>query len=208
LLSSTKSTLELEVGKQYWAVMKEEGKSKVPSLSKLLQKPPLLHDKKALLPNFNLSELNALLSSEKPKEMMKLSLLEKMTQATSKHEFMSQANILQALNENVFTFVMAQSGKETLFQLKKRRSKDRKDENQEDSKIDFYAAFENLGPIEGVIEVIDGVRKLSLYLYYENSLKFLQKELQSLDLEGFLYKKEGKITPLYEYGESLLDVKG
>jgi len=56
--------------------------------------------------------------------------------------------------------------------------------------------------------VIDGVRKLSLYLYYENSLKFLEKELKSLDLEGFLYKKEGKISPLYEYGESLLDVKG
>ena len=205
---TTKSALELEVGKQYWGVMKEDVKLKSPSLSQLLQKPHLLQGKKGLLPTFTTAQLETLLSSEKPKEMMKFTLLEKMAQATSKHEFMSLSNMIQALHENVFTFVMAHNQKETLFQLKKRKSKHSKEEKEEDSKIDFYAAFENLGPVEGVIEVIDGVRKLSLYLYYENSLKFLQKELKSLDIEGFLYKKEGKITPLYEYGQSLLDVKG
>ena len=139
---------------------------------------------------------------------MKFGLLEKMAHATSKQEFMTLSNMLQAINENVFTMLLAHDNKETLFQFKKRKSKDKSDEKSEDSKIDFYVAFENLGPIEGVVEVIDGVRKLSLYLYYENSLKFLEQELKNLDLEALLYKKKGKITPLYEYGESLLDVKG
>ncbi len=205
---TTKSTLDLEVGKKYWGVMKNETKSKGVSLSHLLEKPHLLQGKKTLLPTMSLEKLEQILTQDKPKEAMKFALLEKMSTATTKQEFMSQANMLQALQENVFTFVMAHGNKETLFQFKKRKSKKNKKESSEDSKIDFYAAFENLGPIEGVVEVIDGIRKLSLYLYYENSLKFLEKELKSLDLEGFLYKKEGKISPLYEYGESLLDVKG
>ena len=205
---TTKSMVDLEVGKQYWGVMKEDAKLKSLSLSQLLEKPQLLQGKKSLLPNLSLQKLEQLLTSENPKEAMKFGLLEKMTNATSKQEFMTLSNMLQAVNENVFTMLLAHDNNETLFQFKKRKSKESDDASKEDVKIDFYAAFANLGPIEGVVEVIDGVRKLSLYLYYENSLKFLEKELKSLDLEGFLYKKEGKITPLYEYGESLLDVKG
>jgi hypothetical protein len=205
---TTQSMQTLEVGKAYWGVMKEDVTLKSHTLSQLLQKPHLLQDKKGLFPTFNPQQLERLLQSEKPKEMMKFTLLEKMAQATTKQEFMSLSNMLQALHENVFTFVMSHQQKETLFQFRKRQNKKSHQEESEEVKIDFYAAFEHLGPVEGVVEIIEGIRKLSLYLYYENSLKFLQKELKSLDIEGFLYKKEGKITPLYEYGQSLLDVKG
>jgi len=205
---TTKSMVDLEVGKQYWGVMKEDRNLKSLSLSQLMAKPHLLQSKKALLPNLSLQKMEQLLQSENPKEAMKFALLEKMAHATSKQEFMTLSNMLQAINENVFTMLLSHDNKETLFQFKKRKGKNSQDEREEDAKIDFYAAFENIGPVEGVVEVIDGVRKLSLYLYYENSLKFLQNELKSLDLEGFLYKKEGKISPLYEYGESLLDLKG
>ncbi len=205
---TTKSAVDLEVGKQYWGQMKQEPKSKAVSLSQLLQKPQLLKHQKSMIPSMNVKQLSELFSQEKPKEMMKMALLEKMTQATSKHEFLTQSNMLQALQENVFTFVMSHGHKETLFQLKKRPSKRKDEDKPEDAKLDFYAAFEHIGPVEGVVEVIDGIRKLSLYLYYENSLRFLQEELKSLDIEGFLYKKEGKISPLYEYGNSLLDLKG
>jgi len=203
---NTKSMLDLEVGKKYWGVMKEDGATK--TLSHLLEKPHLLHAKKTLLPQMTLQKLEQVLTSESPKETMKFALLEKMAHATSKQEFMTLSNMLQAIHENVFTTLLMHGDKETLFQLKKRKSKNDKEEKPENAKIDFYAAFENLGPVEGVIELIDGVRKLSLYLYYENSLKFLEKELKELDLEGFLYQKKGKISPLYEYGESLLDLKG
>ncbi len=205
---TTKSMVDLEVGKQYWGEMKEDPKLKSLSLSKLLIKPHLLQGKKALLPTLSLDKLQQLLGSENPKERVKFSLLDKMAHATSKQEFMTLSNMLQAINENVFTMVLNHENQETLFQFKKRKKGNNSEDKAENAKIDFYAAFEHLGPIEGVVEVIDGIRKLSLYLYYENSLKFLQKELNNLDLEAFLYKKEGKITPLYEYGESLLDVKG
>ena len=205
---TTKSAIDLEVGKQYWGVMKEDTKMKSLSLSQLLEKPHLLQSKKNLVPNMNLQKLEQVLSSPNPKETMKFGLLEKMANASSKQEFMTLSNMLQAVNENVFTTLLTHDNKETLFQFKKRKPKEGEEEKVEDVKMDFYAAFEHLGPIEGVIEIIDGQRKLSLYLYYENSMKFLEEELKSLDIEGFLYKKKGKITPLYEYGESLLDLKG
>ena len=205
---TTKSAIDLDVGKKYWGVMKEDIKLKSLSLSQLLEKPQLLQSKKTPIPNMNLQKLEHVLSSENPKETMKFGLLEKMANATTKQEFMTLSNMLQAVNENVFTTLLTHDNSETLFQFKKRKSKEGDEEKGEDVKMDFYVAFEHLGPIEGVIEVIDGVKKLSMYLYYENSLKFLENELKSLDIEGFLYKKKGKITPLYEYGESLLDLKG
>jgi len=93
-----------------------------------------------------------------------------------------------------------------MFQFKKRK-KSTSDSN-EDAKIDFYAAFENLGPIEGVVSVINGERKVSLSLFYEESLEFLKNELEYLDLEGFLYKKDKNIEPIYELSASLLDTRG
>ena len=206
----TKSEVPLDVGKKYWGVLKEDPKTKSISLSHLLKQPiHLQSSKKSTMPHMKLDEFKSMMESEKPKETLKFTLINKLATTTSKQEFLTLTNMLNAINENVFSMVLAQEQKETLFQFKKRKPKDKKEqESDENAKIDFYAAFENLGPIEGVVEVIDGIRKLSLYLYYENSLKFLQKELDNLDIESFLYKKEGKISPLYEYGESLLDVKG
>jgi hypothetical protein len=206
----TKSEVPLDVGKKYWGVLKQSPQTKSISLSHLLKQPIHLQSgKKSAMPNLKLDEFKTILESEKPKENLKFALLTKLSTATTKSEFLSLTNMLNAINENVFTFVLAQDQKETLFQFKKSKPKNKEEEDSdENAKVDFYAAFENLGPVEGVVEVIDGVRKLSLYLYYENSLKFLQKELDNLDIESFLYKKEGNISPLYEYGESLLDVKG
>jgi len=74
--------------------------------------------------------------------------------------------------------------------------------------IDFYAAFEHLGPLEGIIELSKEGRRLTLYLQYEESLAFLGRELESLDFEGRLLPKAGEVRPLYEPVSSLLDIKG
>jgi len=120
--------------------------------------------------------------------------------------------MLNVLQDNLFSFVFTHNQKETLFQFRKQKSK-KKDKNlsneeEEKGSIEFYAAFENLGPVEGVIELIDGMSRLTLYLFYENSLVFLKSQLQNLDLETNLYQKKGKIFPLHEFGNSLLDLKG
>lgn len=204
---STKSALALEVGSKYWGVMKEDPVLNSVSLSQLLKKPKLLQmQRNNFLPEFSEAKLQGLISKENPKTEMKAMLLERLSQAVSKSEFMTLTNMIAALNENVFTMVLKEGNQSTMFQFKK-RNKDKTD-SSEDAKIDFYAAFENLGPIEGVVSVIGDERKLSLSLFYENALEFLKNELEYLDLDGSLYHKNGNIEPIFELSTSLLDVKG
>ncbi len=208
----TKSEIPLERGKKYWGVLKEHPKTKAIMISNLFKQPQILqqNSKKLQLPLMNMDDLEHIFSEQKPKEVMKFTLLTKLANSNSRHEFLSLSNMLQALNENVFSFILSQNSKEGVIQFRARREKKRanKKDKESDVKIDFYAAFENLGPIQGVIELVGEERRLTLYIQYENSLEFLKKELNNLDLQTFLYKKEGNIYPLFEYQSSLLDLKG
>ncbi len=205
---STKSTLELEVGKKYWGVMKENLQNGTISLSKLLKKPDLLQNSKlvSFLPEFSPSKMAEVLTSSSPKAKMKMIILEHMANANSKQEFMTLANMISALNNDVFTMLLNHEEKSRLFQFKKRASSSQT--SSEDGIIDFYAAFEHIGPLEGVVEISSDIRRLTLYLYYEQSLEFLKEELSHLDFEGRLFHKSEKISPLYEPVSSLLDLKG
>ena len=209
----TKSDLLLEVNKKYWGVLKQEPRSKAITISHLLKQPNILQSKlKNEILRFDENSLQEILRSKNPKELLKQNLLHQLSTATSKQEFLTLSNMLNVLQDNLFSFVFTHNQKETLFQFRKQKSK-KKDKNlsneeEEKGSIEFYAAFENLGPVEGVIELIDGMSRLTLYLFYENSLVFLKSQLQNLDLETNLYQKKGKIFPLHEFGNSLLDLKG
>jgi len=206
-LLETKSNLKLDVGESYWGVMKEDVKSKNISLSNLLKQPKLLKHLK-FIPKFSPNQLSTILSSKNPKQELKATLLEHLSNSTSKSEFMTTTSMVNALEQNVFTFVLTQNSKDAIFQFKKRSTKKEKSKNIEDTKIDFYAAFENLGPIEGVVEVKDDIKSLSLYLYYENSVKFLQNELNNLNFNAKIYKKDSSIEPLFNVSPNLLDIRG
>ncbi len=202
----TKSAMTLDVGSKYWGVMKEDPNN-APTLSQLLKKPKLLQmQRKNFLPELNSAKLQELITKENPKAEMKAVLLERLSTAMNKNEFMTLTNMIAALNENVFTMVLKEGNQSTMFQFKKRKKSS--PDSKEDAKIDFYAAFENLGPVEGIVSVINGERKVSLSLFYEESLEFLKNELEYLDLEGFLYKKDKNIEPIYELSASLLDTRG
>lgn len=204
----TKSSIPLDVGGKYWGIMKENAKTNAIMLSQLLKKPKLLQKSQllAFMPDFTPQKLIALLSTESPKAEMKLLLLEHLAQANSKQEFMTLANMIAALDTGVFTMLLKHQNKNTLFQFRKRKSQSQT--SREDGMIDFYAAFEHIGPVEGVVEVQGDTKRLTLYLYYKESILFLQKELENLDFEGRLLPKKGQVSPLYEPVSSLLDIKG
>ena len=204
---STKSAMNLEVGSKYWGMMKEDASLNSLSLSQLLKKPKLLQmQRDNFLPQFTETKLAELFSKANPKTEFKLMLLDKLSQASTKNEFMTLTNMIAALNENIFTMVLKEGNQNTMFQFKKRKKVNQG--AKEDAQIDFYAAFENLGPVEGLISVVKDERRVSLSLFYESSLEFLKNELEFLDLKGLLYYKDKKIEPLYELTPSLLDVRG
>ena len=204
---TTKSQKELDVGSKYWGVLKEDREIGTLNLSQLLKKPKLLQmQRKNFLPAFTAEKLAELITKENPKVELKALLQEKLSQATSKNEFMTLTNMISALNENVFTLVLKNENQNTMFQFKKRKKADGSENS--DAEVDFYAAFEHLGPVEGVVSVVGDERRVSLSLFYEESLEFLKNELEHLDLEGVLYKKDKQIEPLYELATSLLDLRG
>ncbi|HHD83657.1 MAG TPA: hypothetical protein ENK93_02160 [Campylobacteraceae bacterium] len=204
----TKSAMPLEQGTKYWGVMKESGKNHAITLSQLLQKPKLLQNRQlvSILPAFTPQKLAHVMSAQSPKTEMKMQLLEHLSGAQSKQEFMTLANMITALQQDLFTMLLKYQDRHTLFQFKKRRTQSQT--SSEDGMIDFYAAFEHIGPVEGVVEVQGDSRRLTLYLYYEESMVFLQNELETLGFEGRLLPKKAQIKPLCEPVSSLLDIKG
>jgi hypothetical protein len=205
----TKSAKELDVGAKYWGVMKEDKDLGTLNLSQLLKKPKLLQmQRKNFLPELNDKTLQNLISKENPKAELKSVLLEKLSQSVTKNEFMTLTNMISALNENVFTMVLKEDNQSTMFQFKKRKKSSAKSASSEDATIDFYAAFEHLGPVEGVVSVIDDEKKLTMSLFYKESVDFLKEQLPELDFEGVLYKKDREIEPIYELSASLLDTRG
>ena len=204
----TKSNLKLDVGSSYWGVMKEDIKKGSISLSKLLKFPHLLKNTKEI-PKFDIEQIRNIFSKENPKSELKMVFLQHLANSSSRNEFLTLTNMLHALEANVFTFVMTTNNKDAIFQFKKRKKKQKTAlSSQESEKIDFYAGFENLGPIEGVIEVVKDIKTLSLYLYYESSLEFLKRELKNLDIEAKLYKRNKSIEPIYTVAPAILDIKG
>ncbi|MCH9814246.1 MAG: hypothetical protein K0U47_09945, partial [Epsilonproteobacteria bacterium] len=172
---STKSVMDLEVGSKYWGIMKEDPVKNSVTLSSLLKKPKLLQMQRTnFLPEFSATHIMELATKEQPKVELKGLLLERLSTAVSKNEFMTLTNMIAALNENVFTMVLKEGNQSTMFQFKKRK---RSSHTQEDNvTIDFYAAFEHLGPVEGEVTLIGDERRLSLQLYYKNAMEFLEKE--------------------------------
>ncbi len=204
---STKSLIDLEVGSKYWGVLKEDMRTNSINLSNLLKKPKLLNLKNQInLPHFSKEAFLALISKENPKSELKALMLQSLANANSKSDFVILSNMLLALNENVFSFVLKEDNKNALFQLRKRK-KPIKSATKEDIELEFYAAFEHLGPVEGVVESISKEIKLTLNLYYENSAIFLQRELKNLGMIAKININKD-ITPLFESNESLLDLKG
>jgi ligand-binding SRPBCC domain-containing protein len=204
---ATKTQRELDVGSKYWGVMREDPTLNSLTLSKLLKKPKFLQMQRSnFLPEFTETKLADLISKENPKAELKAFLQEKLAQSTNKSEFMTLANMISALNENVFTLVLKDEYQNTMFQFKKRKKSE--NNQNEDAEVDFYAAFEHLGPVEGVVSVINDERKLSLSLFYEESLEFLKNELENLNLEVILYKRDREIEPIYDLSTSLLDLRG
>ena len=206
-LLETKSNLKLDVGESYWGEMREDPKTKNITLSNLLKQPKLLKHIKNI-PKFTPNDLESIFSRENPKLELKTTFLEHLSKATSKSEFLTTTSMINALNENVFTFVLTTNNKDAIFQFKKRKNRKKSLKNVDDTKIDFYASFENLGPVEGVVEVKKEIKSLSLYLYYENSVKFLSHYLNELDFHAKIYKKDRTILPLFNVSPNLLDVRG
>ena len=78
---------------------------------------------------------------------------------------------------------------------------------KEKENITFYAAFENLGPIQGRLSLSNSDVEAYLEVAYEKTLYFLQKEMHKLGIITEL-SLCNEIQPLFDSNDLLLDLKG
>ena len=171
----TKSFVPLKKGK-YFAMVKEIGNTLKISNLKPFPKIALLLDK------IKFKEENNFITKEH--------ILNHLSNAANKEEFLFFTNILIAMQQKKIYHLIINEKKKALLQYK--YSKNR---------LKFYAVFNNLGEIEG--EIYNN--NLDIYSPYKNTLELIEKHSNLIDLNVNTFLKETK--PLYEFQNSLLNLK-
>jgi len=177
----TKSSIPLEVGKKYFAEIKEI-KSKL-QISNLKEFPGIL----TLLDKIKfLNEKNKTL---KLHTFSKEEILQHLANANNKTEFIFFTNILMAFQQKIFHLIINEK-KKAFMQYKYTKNK-----------VKFYAVFNHLGELEGEITT----DTLTVYSPYNATLQLIELYKDELDMEVFLYKKEAK--PIYVFADNLINLK-
>jgi hypothetical protein len=144
---------------------------------------------------------SAVSKTDNPASKLKMQLLEEIAKVATKNDFQILSQVAMALNKEVFTFVLKDKG---VLQFKKKRQKELNAKT-----VEFYSAFETLGPISGEISHVDGETTLSLNVEFESTYNFLKENLK--DLSFFDHKNVSimhGIKEIVEIRSSFLDTTG
>lgn len=199
----TKSLKELQVGGRYWAMMGRSSAGGI-TLSNLIKQPNLLKDSNVPL-KLNEKTLSQFLqNSENPLDVMKGFLTDRLANAESKWEFAFLSHMLMSLKHKVLTIPLHydDESKNGFMQLRKKRVK-------EETCLEFYSVFSNLGATWGLLwDFKEGVR-LDISVMYESVARLLHNNLDSLAfIKEAHININSNITPLYDFSDSLLDIEG
>ena len=144
-----------------------------------------------LKPYPKLLELLEKLPLKKETEFTKEKILEHLSNAKTKEEFSFYANILLAFQKGIRHIFINEKNNKAIMQFK-----------YEKNLITFYAAFKFLGELKGKITP----NKVTIYTQFENVKNLLLDNSDKIEkkVEVFLEKK---ITPIFEFKNSLIDIK-
>lgn len=201
----TRSTQDLQPGRQYWAQM---GRSSVGSIliSQLTPQPKLLQKTPSNV-LLNLSDLQRFFNEESSKNSFdgfKSYLFEKMASSESRQEFQFLANMSMALQAGVFSLPLWYEDRMAFFQFRKKKL-----QGSKENSLEFYAAFSNIGPVKGLLVKHQEEIGLLLSLQYQSSLDLLREELKHLEgIDTVKLELLQNIEPFYEFSENILDLKG
>lgn len=197
---ATRSQKELTIGQKYWAQMSRSSVGAI-VLSNLIHQPQMLETLQNSPLKFSFSDLEKIFKEGDLQDSYKDFLLDKFVNAQTRYEFLSLGNLLLSLQKNVLSFVISDSNQDSLVQLKVSKSKKQS--------LEFYALYPNLGPIRGRVYLGENGVNAQIYVAYESIRRILEADkdrLKGFDVVQICMEKN--IEPLFEFEESLLDIKG
>ncbi len=198
---TAQSQKQLQVGERYFAKYTQT-KQEIPILSNMIKVPKLftqLQEFQTTPLPYNEKTLQELFLNKKPFENFKENLLDTLSKTTSKEQFQTTSFLLLSLHQGVFTLPFVFYHSLGFLQLKKRYNK-----REKKSFLDFYAFFEHLGAISGVITQ----ENIRLNVGYEEIRAFLEKQSDELSYPLSI-NVITPISPLYDITQntSLLDIR-
>ncbi|MCF6330441.1 MAG: hypothetical protein L3I99_02685 [Sulfurimonas sp.] len=197
---TAQSQKQLTEGSRYWTQVSQT-KNETPQLSSLIKIPLVLKNLQNTPLQYNIRELQTLLNSPKPENIVKIQLLEQLSNASSKEEFTNTSNLLLSLQNQTMTIPFNYNGLFCILQYKKRYNNKSKK-----TFIDFYAALELLGPISGLISLEDSHIGIELNVGYEKTKQFLKANMDSLGYD-LVITTTTNIEPIFESNpNAILDI--
>ena len=185
---TTKSQKKLERGAKYWGSF-GEGKAGIITISNLIKKPNFLQNDSEFL-DIELSKFLAQISQvQSPISTFKEWIIENLEKDdTKKDKFILFSDMLLALKEDVMHLPLKHNDKVTILQIK-----------LGPAYMEFYCAFENLGPMRGYIS--KGV--FNLEVLFDKTYYFLKKSNIATNIS--IVKP---IEAIYNSDKLILDLKG
>lgn len=199
----SKSDQPLKPGVEYWGEITHT-KEGIIHLKNLHPKPSLLRQETF----FDFEMVEDLAKKSHPVRHFKEHILHLMAQSQSKEHFQNLTSLLLSMHQQILSLPLKYEGRSLLLQMKSRSEKGKE---QRSKSVEFYAALNNLGPLEGVVTVQNHLKEVVLRLFYKKSVQWLKGEL--LRLKGFerveVLHSSHPVLPLWDAeGSALLDIKG
>ena len=189
---TTKSQRKLENGAKYWGSF-GEGKNGIITISNLVKKPSFLQKDEGFLDIECTQFLNQIMQVDSPISTFKEWILENLEKdETKKETFNIFAQMLLALKEQIIHLPLKHKNQINILQIK-----------ASNNTIEFYCAFENLGPMRGLLS--DGV--LNLEVLFSKTQYFLKKQMKESDIVSNISINK-QIEPFYSFDKLILDLKG
>lgn len=211
----TESEKTLEPGMKYWGeVTHKRGEKLV--VKSLIKQPDFFGDVKQhnMLNTKRVLEAFKNNVSDEFQRNFKREVMNQMANTGSRDEFLFLNQLLLSMENNVISIPINYGDKSAMFQYQ--YGKDKKQHKDKEKKVlddlDFYAAFDLLGPMRGKIIYFNDETHLNLEVNFDTTKEFLigysgeQEIFKSLKIGIKVIKNE--IKPLYSFTQNnLLDLR-
>jgi hypothetical protein len=210
----TESERELEPGMRYWGeVTHKRGEKLV--VKSLIKQPDFFGEIKqhSLLNPKKVIEAFKNNVSDEFQRNFKKEVMNQMASTNNKEEFLFLNQLLLSMENNVISIPINYGDKSAMFQYQYGKNKKKqKTEKKVLDDLDFYAAFDLLGPMRGKIIYFNDETHLNLEVNFDTTREFLiqhsgeQEIFNNLKIAIKVIKDE--IKPLYSFTQNnLLDLR-
>jgi len=194
---TAKSKKKLKLKSKYWGDLNKTKEGSI-SITNMIAKPNIFNFDAAFMDIEKESFLQSLMTLENPLQEIKKSVIRKMSDSNiTKEEFLTLSYTLLAYEKNIFHLPASIENKKILIQFQINIEKN----------IEFYLAFENLGPIKGIITSYKDKATIDISVMFKKSYKYIKKALKDLDI-NINFSINADIKPLFNSSQLLLDIKG